>query len=162
MDLLRVAELPLDSPDAVSVPFMGPAVCAGFPSPADDFIEDAVSLPRWLAPNPPATFLWRVSGSSVIGSGTHDGDVVVIDRSLQPVPDDLVLAVIDAVPSLKRYRLDGNRAVLAFDNPDLPAAPLEDVVEATIWGVATITLRLHRPLAGRRSAAAPARRRAGR
>ncbi|MCE4226764.1 translesion error-prone DNA polymerase V autoproteolytic subunit [Methylobacterium sp. C25] len=126
---------------------MGPAVCAGFPSPADDFLEEALGLPRWLVPNPPATFLWRVSGWSVVGAGIHDGDIVVVDRSVEPKHDDVVLAIIDGTASLKRYRLDGNQATLAFDNPELPATPIEDIGEAAIWGVVTTSLRLLRPLA---------------
>ncbi|TXN21294.1 translesion error-prone DNA polymerase V autoproteolytic subunit [Methylobacterium sp. WL9] len=130
---------------------MGPAVCAGFPSPADDFLEEALGLPRWLVPNPPATFLWRVSGSSVIGAGIHDGDIVIVDRSAEPAHDDIVLAIVEGVASLKRYRINGNRATLSFDSPDLPATPIEDIAEATIWGVVTTSLRLHRPLVrGRR------------
>ena len=146
MLLHRVVEIDPDDPDTVEVPFAGPSVCAGFPSPADDFQEEAVSLPRWIAPNPPATYLWRVHGVSVIGAGIHDGDIVVVDRSLRPVPGDVVLAIIDGVASLKRYRREGARAVLAFDNPDLPAEPIEDIGEATVWGVVSTNLRLLRPL----------------
>lgn len=131
----------------VRVPVMGWRVCAGFPSPADDFIEDEIDLPRWLAPNPPATFVWRVAGWSVVGAGIHDADLAVVDRSLSPVAGDIVVAVIDAEPSLKRYRIEGNRDVLAFENPDLPPFTLEESVEALIWGVVRVSLRLHLPLA---------------
>ncbi|MBA9061656.1 SOS-response transcriptional repressor LexA [Methylobacterium fujisawaense] len=62
----------VESPDAVRVPLIGQALCAGFPSPADDFLEGALELPRWLVPNPPATFLWRIRGSSMEGAGIHD------------------------------------------------------------------------------------------
>ena len=150
MLLHRVDELDPDDPDTVEIPFAGPSVCAGFPSPADDFQEEAVSLPRWIAPNPPATFLWRVSGVSVINAGIHDGDIVVVDRSLRPVSGHVVLAIIDGVPSLKRYRVERGRPMLAFDNPDLPAEPIEDIGEATVWGVVRINLRLLIPLGGPR------------
>lgn len=119
----------------------------GLPLPADDFIDEEIPLPRWLAPNPPATFLWRVSGWSVVGAGIHDGDFAVVDRSLSPVSGDIVVAVIDGEHSLKRYRLEGNRQVLAFENPDLPVFALEDGEEAMIWGVVRVSLRLHRPIA---------------
>ncbi|MBB3902062.1 LexA family protein [Methylobacterium brachythecii] len=146
MHVVTVDQLPVDGLGSVSVPFLGQSVCAGFPSPADDFLEEALGLPRWLVPNPPAAFLWRVAGWSVVGAGIHDGDIVVVDRSVEPKQDDIVLAIIDGAASLKRYRLDGNRAVLAFDNPELPAAAIEDISEAAIWGVVTVTLRLNRPL----------------
>ena len=143
----QVAELPDGDPRGVRIPFMGASVCAGFPSPADDFLEEAVNLPRWVAPNPPATFLWRVAGWSVVNAGIHDGDIVVVDCSLRAVAGDIVLAVIDAVPSLKRYRVVDGRAMLAFDSPDHPEAPIEGIGEATISGVVRLSFRLHRALA---------------
>lgn len=91
--------LPVVVPDAddetrlVRIPIVGRRLTAGFPSPADDFTEEALELPRWLAPNPPATFLWRVTGWSVVGAGIHDGDLAVVDRSLSPVSGDIVVAV---------------------------------------------------------------------
>ena len=131
----------------VRVPIMGAALCAGFPSPADDFIEDALELPRWLVPNPPATFLWRVRGSSMIQAGIHDGDLAVVDRSLDPVHHDVVVAVVDAEPSLKRYLAEKGRPPrLAFENMEMPAFPIEDIAGAEIWGVVPFTIRWHRLL----------------
>lgn len=69
------------SPDAVRVPLIGQALCAGFPSPADDFLEGAPELPRWLVPNPPATFLWRISGSSMEGAGIYDRELAPLSHS---------------------------------------------------------------------------------
>ena len=146
MRLIEVRELSTEGATTVLVPLVGAAVCAGFPSPADDFLEGAMELPRWMAPNPPATFIWRVSGWSVIGAGIHDKDLIVIDRSLSPIREDIVVATIDGVNSLKRYRIVGNRPVLAFDNPDLPTAPLDEIGEVAIWGVALFNLRLLRPI----------------
>ena len=146
MNIRQVVDLPLEGSSTVHVPLIGAAVCAGFPSPADDFLEGALELPRWLVPNPPASFLWRVSGWSVVRAGIHDGDLIVVDRSLSPLRDDIVVAAIDGQMSLKRYRIDGNRPVLAFDNPDLTASPLDEIGEASIWGVASVNLRLLRPL----------------
>ena len=77
-------ELPTGGSVTVRIPMMGPALCAGFPSPADDFHEDAIELPRWLVPNPPATFLWRISGDSMRDAGIFDGDLACVDRSLKP------------------------------------------------------------------------------
>jgi len=65
----------------VVVPLVGPAVCAGFPSPADDFVEEAIDPARLLIANPPATFLVRVAGDSMRDAGIHDGDILVVDRS---------------------------------------------------------------------------------
>ena len=87
MGLYRVGDQAADDSGLVRIPFMLPTLCAGFPSPAEDFIEDALELPRWLVPNPPATFIWRVRGWPMKGAGIHDEDLAVVDRSLSPSAD---------------------------------------------------------------------------
>ncbi|CAO4149391.1 LexA repressor [Methylorubrum aminovorans] len=83
MSLFRVDELPDQGFSTVRVPLMGPSLCAGFPSPADDFVYNALELPRWLVPNPPATFLWRIAGYSMRDAGIFDGALACVDRSLK-------------------------------------------------------------------------------
>ncbi|WP_375455635.1 LexA family protein [uncultured Methylobacterium sp.] len=143
MSLIPVDPLRSDGIDAVLVPILGQALCAGFPSPADDFLEGALELPRWLVPNPPATFLWQISGDSMRGAGIHDRDLACVDRSLTAGHDDVVVAAIDGQMSCKRYLLDGKAARLAFDNPDLPAFFLGEHGEAEIWGVVRFSIRWH-------------------
>ena len=84
------------------VTLMGARLCAGFPSPADDYVEEALDPARLVVTNPTATFMWRVAGRSMIGAGINDGDYVVVDRSLVPRAGDAVVAVIDGQPSAKR------------------------------------------------------------
>ncbi|WP_066921407.1 translesion error-prone DNA polymerase V autoproteolytic subunit [Methylobacterium sp. CCH5-D2] len=143
MSLRRVTELPDDGFATVRVPLLGQRLCAGFPSPADDFLEGALELPRWLVPNPPATFLWQISGESMRGAGIFDGDLAIVDRSLKAGHDCVVVAVVNGQMSIKRLMIEGNRARLAFDNPDLPAFAVEDLEEAAIWGVVRFTIRWH-------------------
>ena len=94
----------------VNVPLMGVRLCAGFPSPADDYVEDALDPTRLMVVNPAATFFWRVSGSSMVRAGIQDGDYVVVDRSLVPKAGDVVVAVIDGLPSAKQVRRGERRA----------------------------------------------------
>ena len=143
MSLHRVAELPDDGLSTVRVPLLGQRLCAGFPSPADDFLEGAIELPRWLVPNPPATFLWQISGESMRGAGIFDRDLACVDRSLKAAHDCVVVAVVNGQMSIKRLVIEGNRARLAFDNPDLPAFAVEDLEEAAIWGVVRFSIRWH-------------------
>ncbi|GJD77014.1 LexA family protein [Methylobacterium gregans] len=143
MSLHRVAELPDDGLSTVRVPLLGQRLCAGFPSPADDFLEAATELPRWLVPNPPATFLWQISGESMRGAGIFDRDLACVDRSLKAGHDCVVVAVVNGQMSIKRLVIKGNQARLAFDNPDLPAFAVEDLEEAAIWGVVRFTIRWH-------------------
>lgn len=131
---------PADWP--VPVPVMGTRICAGFPSPADDFLDGELDLTRILAPNRPATFLWRVSGHSMRDVGIHDGDVVVVDRSVRPFDGCVVVAVINGETSLKLYR-KGRPARLTFANREMPAFPMDDMAQVEIWGVVTWTL--HKP-----------------
>ena len=134
-------------PDApLTVALMGPTVCAGFPSPADDYVEEALDPARLIVTNPVSTFIWRVSGWSMVGAGINDGDFVVVDRSLKVKPNDVVVAIIDGLPSVKRVkRLSDGRLALDFDNPAMAHLALDEASEAIIWGVVTWSLTPHRP-----------------
>lgn len=143
MRLHQVAELPEQGLSTVRVPLLGQTLCAGFPSPADDFLEDALDLPRWLVPNSPATFLWQISGESMRNAGIFDRDLACVDRSLRPGHGSIVVAAIDGQMSIKRLVIEGNVARLAFENADLPAFAVEELAEAQIWGVVTFSIRWH-------------------
>lgn len=148
MGLFRVDELMRDGDSVVRIPILGQALCAGFPSPADDFLEGALELPRWLAPNPPATFAWNIAGDSMRGAGIFDRDLAVVDRSLKAAHGSVVVAAVDGEMSIKRLIVEGNVARLAFENPDLPAFAVEEAAEAEIWGVVRFTIRWHIARAG--------------
>ena len=144
--LYRIEDLRSD--DLISIPIMGPALCAGFPSPADDFLEGALELPRWLAPNPPATFAWNIAGDSMRGAGIFDRDLAVTDRSLTPIHRSVVVAIVDGTMSLKRLVFEDGRPRLTFDNSDMPAFAVEEMVEGEIWGVVCFSIRWHIARAG--------------
>ena len=75
----------------VTVPLMGVRLCAGFPSPADDYVEDALDPTRLMVVNPAATFFWHVRGTSVVDAGIGDGDMLVVNRALAPQHMDVVV-----------------------------------------------------------------------
>ena len=147
-ELYRIEELIPDGASTLRVPVMGPSLCAGFPSPAEDFVESALELPRWLIPNPPATFLWRIAGDSMRDAGIFDGDLACADRSLKPGHGIVVVAAVDGEMSIKRMVVEGNRARLSFDNTDLPVFALEELAEVDVWGVVRFTVRWHVARAG--------------
>jgi DNA polymerase V len=126
----------------VRVPLMGQGLCAGFPSPADDFVEDGLELPRWLVPNPPATFIWEVTGDCMIGAGVHDRDLVIVDRSVVPVDGSLVVAVLGGEVSLKRYRIRAGKPYLTYDNPKWDNIRVAEI-EGEIWGAVLFSIRWH-------------------
>ncbi|MBZ6078957.1 LexA family protein [Microvirga puerhi] len=120
----------------VRVPVMGPSICAGFPSPADDFTEDAVDIPRWMAPNPTASFLFRVDGECLIDIGIFDGDLLLVDRSLKPRTGCVVVAVIDGERSLKIIKRRHGRVHLEIANRRMPPFEVPEHADVSIWGVA--------------------------
>lgn len=135
------------SAEPMLVPLMGAKVCAGFPSPADDYIEEALDPSRLIITNPASTFLLQVQGESMIGSGIMDGDYVVVDRSLAVKHDDVVVAIIDGLLSVKRVTKRGGRLRLDFDNPAMGQLQLDEASEVIIWGVVVWSLTRHRVIA---------------
>lgn len=127
---------PIRVGSTLELPFFTRPICAGFPSPADDYVEEALDPTRLIVTNPTATFIWRVTGHSMIRAGIADGDYIVVDRSLVPRAGDAVVAVIDGLFSVKQVvRLRGGR--LALDYADEARTPLvlDETSEAVIWGV---------------------------
>lgn len=143
MSLIRIDIPPAEGASMVRVPIMGHALCAGFPSPADDFLEGAIELPRWLVPNPPASFLWNVRGDSMRRAGIFDRDLALADRSLTPAHGSVVVAAVDGLMSIKRYLIVGNTARLAFDSEGMPVYAVEEYAEVTVWGVVRFSIRWH-------------------
>ena len=113
-------------------------VSAGFPSPAEDYIEDELDLNNYLIRNPPATFIVRVSGDSMTGAGIHSGDLLLVDRSLQAVSGHIIVAALDGELTVKRlYQQDGCYWLYP-ENPSY--APIAAPDDLHIWGVATTVI----------------------
>lgn len=127
------------------VPTAGVKVCAGFPSPAQEFIE-RLDLSKILVANPPATFLWRVEGRSMIGRGIFENDILIVDRSIRQRHDDVVIAVVDGECSVKILNLKEPGSLLQFANPSMPACVLPEQATVEIWGVVIWNLHQHRKL----------------
>ena len=110
---------------------------AGFPSPADDYLEGKLDLNRHLIKHPAATFFVRVTGDSMIGAGIHSGDLLVVDRSLEPADKNVVVAVLDGELTVKR--LSKQNGILRLLPENLNYQPIEITPQQTIeiWGVVT-------------------------
>ena len=119
----------------IPIPLLALPVRAGFPSPADDFIEDEIDLQRLLIANRPATFLMRVAGDSMLLARLHDGDLAVVDRSLSPRNGDIVVVDINGERSFKVWRRQGPRVTLHFANPRFPEFQLSPDAVIEVWGV---------------------------
>lgn len=117
------------------VPFFLPAVPAGFPSPAQDHLEQRISLDQLLGLHRPQMFWARVDGHSLTGLGILDGDMVLIDKSLKERPGDVVIACLNGEPLLKILDFDQHQVVLRSANPKYPPRYVLEAEELQIWGV---------------------------
>jgi len=126
------------------LPFVGNLVSAGFPSPADDYIEDKLDLNEHLVNHPNATFYVRVSGESMILAGIQDGDTLVVDRSLDANSDDIVIATINGEFTVKRLVYKSGAPWLMPCNPAYHAMQIKEDMDATIWGVVTSVIHQFR------------------
>ncbi len=116
--------------------FMVP-VAAGFPSPAEDYIEGKLDLNKHLIKHPAATFFVRVAGDSMIDAGIHPGDILIVDRSLEPADKKVVIAVIDGELTVKRIRMSRGRIYLMPENEKYRPIEIEKEMKFDIWGVVT-------------------------
>lgn len=126
------------------LPLYGANVRAGFPSPADDHLEQQLDINDYLVERPASTFLLRVAGDSMEGAGIREGDILVVDRSVKPVNDKIVVAALDGDLTVKRLRLKGGAALVA-ENPDYPPIPLHGDIDLVIWGVVVGVVRRMQP-----------------
>jgi len=117
--------------------FFEAVVPAGFPSPAADYEEDRLDLNRYLIKNPAATFFVRVTGYSMIGAGIHSGDLLVVDRSLEPRDKSVVIAVVDGELTVKRIRIGKKKITLEPENEDYPVRQIDKDTDFQVWGVVT-------------------------
>lgn len=134
---------PLCTP-VLLLPLVGSLVKAGFPSPADDYIEDKLDLNEHLVAHPNSTFYVKVSGESMINAGIQDGDTLVVDRSLDARNDDIVIAAINGEFTVKRLVYRASRPWLIPCNPEFSDMELTEDMDTVIWGVVTSVIHKFR------------------
>lgn len=121
-------------------PLFTATVSAGFPSPADDYIEAKLDLNKHLIRNPAATYFVRVSGESMIGAGIHDGDILIVDRSLEAKNRSIVIAGINGELTVKRIMFVGKKIFLEPENDKYPSQEIGGDMQFDIWGVVTTVI----------------------
>ncbi len=119
------------------LPLFLASVKAGFPSPADDFLEKKLDLNEHLIRHPAATFFVRVDGDSMQGAGIHRGDILIIDRSLEAQDGKIVVAVINGEFTVKRIRFGNGALVLEPENPRYAPIRIDPDSDFQVWGVVT-------------------------
>ena len=134
--LSRLRQASISAP-VCRLPLLLNRVPAGFPSPADEYAETALDLNTYLIRNKTATFFFRVIGDSMTGANIHDGDLLVVDRSIEPKHGHIVLAVINNEYTVKRlYSLNGVIELHA-ENPAYAPIRFQEHDELQVWGVVT-------------------------
>jgi len=121
----------------IALPLFTCPVSAGFPSPAEDYVEGKLDLNQYLIKHPVATFFVRVTGDSMIGSGIHSGDLLIVDRSLEAKNNKVIIAVVDGELLVKRLRIQKKQIMLVADNPEYPTLVIQGEMNFEVWGVVT-------------------------
>lgn len=127
------------------LPLYSHVVRAGFPSPADDYVSEALDLNEHLISRQDATFFLRARGHSMMGAGIQDGDLLIVDRSLTPTHQSVVIALVDGEFTVKRLYKRADRIRLLSENPDFPPIEFQEGQELQIWGVAIHVIHSLRP-----------------
>lgn len=115
-------------------------VSAGFPSPADDFIDKKLDLNEFLIEHPVATFFVRASGNSMIGAGIHSGDILIVDRALEAGDNKIVIAILNGDLTVKRIRKQNDKLFLVADNPQYRPIEITEEHQFEVWGVVTYVI----------------------
>jgi DNA polymerase V len=116
-------------------------ISAGFPSPADDFKEVRISLDKELVKNKEATFYARVNGDSMIGAGLEDGDLLVIDRSLNPEKGKIAICLVDGDFTVKRIKKEKGKVFLIAENKKYKPIEIKEENKLFIWGIVTFCIK---------------------
>ena len=114
---------------------------AGFPSPAQDYIEDGIDLNKELIRHKASTFYGRVVGDSMVETGIDEGDIIVIDKSLDACEGDLVVCYVDGEFALKYLRIENGKLMLCAGNKAYAPIAVNDGDDFRVWGVVTYTIK---------------------
>lgn len=127
--------------DTTGAIFVDTGISAGFPSPADDFKQQRISLDKELIKNKEATFFARVSGQSMVGAGLDDNDLLVVDRSLEPAHNKIAVCFIDGEFTVKRLKIEDNSIWLQPENPNYKPIKVTEENNFIIWGIVTSVIK---------------------
>ncbi len=127
-------------PSKLSTPLINEHIVAGFPSPAEDYVDVGIDLNEHLIQHPASTFFLRVKGNSMTNAGIQDGDLLIVDRSLTPQPGCIVVAALDGDFTLKRLVHNKGVLYLEAENPNYQPIDLRHYDDIHIWGVAIYSI----------------------
>lgn len=129
-----------NNPKSVPPPMMASTVLAGFPSPAEQYVESALDLNELLVKHPSSTFFVRAAGDSMVGAGIQSGDVLVVDRSLEATDGSIIIASVDNEFTVKYFRNDASGTRLEAGNRQYEPIVFAGEMELRIFGVVTAVI----------------------
>ncbi|MFM7599637.1 MAG: LexA family protein [Pseudanabaena sp.] len=141
---VRDIHLP-DMSTKLELPLQNCSVPAGFPSPAEDYVEHKLDLNSYLVTHPAATFFVRASGNSMTGANIHDGDLLIVDRSIEASHNDIVIAVVLGEITVKRLHYLRGEIALVPENESYQTIFINEHSDLHIWGVVTNAIHCVRP-----------------
>lgn len=127
----------------LEINFAGFSVPAGFPSPAEEYLEPKLDLNEFLIKHPSATFFVRVQGDSMTGAGIFNGDILIVDRALDPKEGDIAVCVIDGEFTVKRLQIINDEIFLAPENGEYKPIKVTTFQDFQVWGI--VTYVIHKP-----------------
>ena len=130
----------------LALPMIDGGISAGFPSPAQDYIDLKIDLNKELIANPSTTFYGRVRGVSMLDAGISNGDILIIDKSIEPKDGDTVVCFIDGEFTLKYIKTDGETVFLVPANEKFKPIQITEENNFCIWGVVTYSIHPHHSL----------------
>lgn len=130
-----------DFENSRALPFFEGGIKAGFPSPAADFEGSQISLDKVLVKNFEATFYAKADGSSMIGAGIDDGDIMVIDRSLEPKNGKIAVCLIEGDFTVKRIKVEKDAVYLMPENNSFKPIKVAEENKLIIWGLVTYVIK---------------------
>lgn len=141
LPLSQLAELErLKDQSVYQLPVFSSKVQAGFPSPADDYIEGYLDLNTKFIKHPSSTFVLQATGESMVEAGIYSGDWLLVDRSIEPSDGRIVIAAVNGELTVKRLAMKGNTVQLLPANPKFKPIDITEGYELVIWGVVTLVL----------------------
>jgi DNA polymerase V len=134
-DVTEFASADASQISKLEIPLYGSKVAAGYPSPADEHIDDTLDLNDYMVQRPDTTFMLKVEGMSMRDAGILPDDILVVDRSIKAAHNKIVIAALDGELTVKRLFHRGGLIKLLPENPDYPEIEIENESELVIWGV---------------------------
>lgn len=137
----QIEFLLVDVEECCQIPIFSSLVAAGFPSPADDYLEGTIDLNTYFIQNPSSTYIVRIKGDSMIKAHIQDGDMLVVDKSIKPVPGHIVVALLNGEFVVKRLHKEGTKNFLKAENDKYPLIEITPECDFRVWGVGIHVMR---------------------